>query len=165
MKPHAISKVTGQLLILAAAIMFGTGSDCDSKPTNPTVTSFMTANIDARSWSATRSITGSFTNGTLNITGISNEGDKITIAALPTGPGTYVIEGVGGAGLSFLVAVQPPPQTWQAYSLNGSGTLQLSVLSAQRASGTFTFTALPTIDTGADGTKVVTNGTFDVLFQ
>jgi Family of unknown function (DUF6252) len=164
MKQHAFSQVTGRMLMLAAAIMFGTASDCDKQPTTPTVNSTMTATVDARAWSATTSIIGSYSNGALSITGVSNDGVKITISALPTGPGDYVTEGVGGAGLSFLLAEQPPPQTWQAYALFGSGTLHLSVLSSTRAAGTFTFTALATIDTGASGTKVVTNGAFDVNF-
>jgi len=164
MKQQAFSQVTSRMLLLAAAIMFGTASDCEKPPATPSVNSTMTANIDARSWSATTSIIGSYSNGALSLTGVSNDGVKITISALPTGPGDYVIEGVGGAGLSFLLAEQPPPQTWQAYALFGSGTLHLSVLSSTRAAGTFTFTALATINTGASGTKVVTNGNFDVTF-
>ena len=153
-----------QLLILAIAIMFGTASDCDDKAPAPTTGGTMTASVGGTFWDASRRITATFTNGTLSITGESNSDITITISALPTGPGTYVIEGVNGEGLSFLLAQQPGPSTWQAYALYGSGTLQLSVLSDRRAAGTFNFVAMPTVGTPATGNRTVTSGTFDVLF-
>lgn len=153
-----------RLLILAIAIMFGTASDCDNKTTGPTTGGTMTASVDGAFWDASRRITATYTNGALSITGESNNDITITISALPNGPGTYIIEGVNGAGLSFLLAQKPDPQTWQAYPLYGSGTLQISVLSDRRAAGTFNFAALPTVGTTASGTKTVTSGTFDVAF-
>ena len=153
-----------QLMILAIAIMFGTASDCDDKAPAPTTGGTMTANVGGAFWDASRRITATFTNGALSITGESNSDITITISALPTGPGTYVIEGVNGEGLSFLLAQQPGPSTWQAYALYGSGTLQLSVLSDRRAAGTFNFVAMPTVGTPATGNRTVTSGTFDVLF-
>jgi hypothetical protein len=145
--------------------MFGTASDCDDKAPAPTTGGTMTASVDGAFWDASRQITATFTNGALSITGESNTDITITISALPNGPGTYVIEGVNGEGLSFLLAQKPdPPSTWQAYALYGSGTLQLSVLSDRRAAGTFNFVAMPTVGTPATGNKRVTSGTFDVLF-
>lgn len=153
-----------QLLILAIAIVFGSASDCDDKAPAPTTGGTMTATVDGAFWDASRRITATYTNGTLSITGESNSEITITISALPNGPGTYVIEGVNGQGLSFLVAQKPDPQTWQAYPLYGSGTLQLSVLTEGRAAGTFHFVAMPTVGTTASGNKTVNSGTFDVLF-
>jgi hypothetical protein len=153
-----------RLAIVAIAILFGTASDCDDKAPTPTTGGTMTASVDGAFWDASRRITATYSGGALSITGESTTDITITISALPTGPGTYVIEGVNGAGLSFQVAQKPDPQTWQAYALYGSGTLQISVLSERRAAGTFSFQALPTVGTTAAGNKNVTSGTFDVLF-
>lgn len=53
--------------------------------------------------------------------------------------------------------------TWSALLTQGSGTLTVASFSATGASGTFSFTALPT-GAGATGSKVVTNGAFNVTF-
>jgi hypothetical protein len=51
-------------------------------------------------------------------------------------------------------------------AIGGSGTLTIATLTAAGATGTFAFTAVPPQagGAGATGTKVVTNGTFNVTF-
>jgi hypothetical protein len=50
---------------------------------------------------------------------------------------------------------------WKVSPVAGSGTINLATLTAKAASGTFSFTA-PANANGATGTKVVTNGAFNV---
>jgi len=56
------------------------------------------------------------------------------------------------------------PQGWTASGPNGSGTLTLSTLTDNRATGTFSFTATAVMLSTSPPTYRVTNGYFDVRF-
>ena len=55
-------------------------------------------------------------------------------------------------------------RSWHALSTVGNGTVTLTSISATGAAGTFAFTAPAVASSGATGSKVVTNGSFDVKF-
>jgi len=57
--------------------------------------------------------------------------------------------------------------SWIATNISGSGSLTISTLTSSGATGTFNFTAAPApppSNVGATGTKVVSNGVFNVTF-
>ena len=56
-------------------------------------------------------------------------------------------------------------QGWSASGPNGSGTITLTSLTSDRATGTFSFTANALTDTAEPPTFRVTNGLFDVRFK
>jgi hypothetical protein len=55
-------------------------------------------------------------------------------------------------------------QAWSAYGTNGSGTVNLTSLKADRATGTFSFTAQALSATTSPQTYSVTKGQFDIRF-
>ena len=57
------------------------------------------------------------------------------------------------------------PQGWSASGPNGSGTLTLTSLTSNRATGTFSFTAKAINAAANPSTFCVTNGHFDVQFR
>ena len=54
-------------------------------------------------------------------------------------------------------------QKWTSIGAGSSGTITLTTLTTTGASGTFSFNLLP-LGAPATGTKVVTNGVFNVTF-
>ncbi len=151
-------------LFVVAAIAFGTGSDCLGDGPRPTSNRTITATIDGSLWSAAESITGSYTDGRLTLTGQNTGGESIEITVTTSTTGTFVIGGFGGGSLTFILTDTRTARSWRAFTANGSGTLTLSAISATRAVGTFSFTALPTPASGAVGNRVVAAGMFDVTF-
>lgn len=83
-----------------------------------------------------------------------------------TGLGSYTV-GVNNFNNSFTAFyVLQGAESWSASQTQSgsSGTIEFTVLTANRATGSFSFVAVPAAGTGATGTKVVTNGVFDVTF-
>jgi hypothetical protein len=79
------------------------------------------------------------------------------------GPGTFQIGPVGQPTNALIT--EASGHGWHAQSTIGSGSVTIASITATTAKGTFSFTA-PAVDgTGATGTKVVTEGTFDLKFQ
>jgi hypothetical protein len=83
------------------------------------------------------------------------------------GPGTYplgVNQGTTAGGLAIVSAQQGSGAagTWSTGLTGAAGTVTIATLSSTRMTGTFQFTAPPQAFTPATGTKVVTNGVFDM---
>ncbi len=76
---------------------------------------------------------------------------------LPTGP-------VNGAALFGFDSGGVVTSSWHADSLGGSGLISLITISATGASGTFNFNMVPEPTPPTTGTRVVTNGVFNITF-
>lgn len=132
-----------------------------SNPSPPGVTSrgTFTAVIDGNTFVATEVI-ASIQSGILGLSGLSaGRAMELQIA----GPATV---GPSPAAVGRLVEF-PSLRSWATGGSNGgSATLTISTLSANGASGTFSFSAPPSagVTTGATGTRTVTNGVFSVTF-
>jgi Big-like domain-containing protein len=100
----------------------------------------------------------------LSIGGASGfTGNYILLAiAFPASTGTYAIGMASPANGS----VQIPNQgsLWQAVLNNGSGTITVTSVTANSATGTFSLVLVPLPGTKATGSKIVTNGVFNVKF-
>jgi hypothetical protein len=57
-----------------------------------------------------------------------------------------------------------PAAGWTAAVGTGSGSITLTTLTSAGASGTFTFNLVAVPNTGATGTKAITEGVFNVTF-
>lgn len=76
-----------------------------------------------------------------------------------TGPGTYTVQ---NSGVSF-AHIMEFRRHWTSVNAGGSGTVRVTVLTATRVAGTFSFVAPP--DPGTPGgPRRVTDGQFDIAF-
>ena len=120
----------------------------------------MSARIDGVAWTAA-SVSVNVTNLGITISGADASGRGVGLGmskSLGTGTQTF------GTNASALGTVTVGTQAWSTVSQSGaSGSVTLTTLTANRAAGTFAFTAVPFIG-GATGNKVVTTGAFDVTF-
>jgi hypothetical protein len=100
-------------------------------------------------------------------------GVRDLLGAVPLTVGTYQIGGPAKVygGDSYViwdnVCVQPlqgPCPLWEAREELGTGTVTITTLTDQSATGTFTFGLVPVSGTGATGAVAVTNGKFSVTF-
>jgi hypothetical protein len=153
-----------------------TGPGGNNGNNNGTRQGTFTAVIDGQSWvSTTNQTTGG--SGSNQVPGlISISGTKLVSATNYTsltltlgyiaGPGTYplgVNQGTtaGGTGLIFA----PQGSTfgdWSTGFTGAAGTLTVTSLTSSRIGGTFQFTAPPQAFTSTTGTRVVTDGVFDM---
>ena len=131
-----------------------------SGPSNGT----MTAQIDGAGWAA-NTIVATYPSGILAIAGTDTQGRTIGFAVGPTTtPGTYPVALTSGVNASLAIIVGSTAQSWQAVQNSGSGSVTLTAISANRATGIFQFTVVPVAGTGAAGTRSITQGAFDVTY-
>lgn len=120
----------------------------------------MTFNLDGSGWTATI-LTGGLAATTPGISGIgaSNLSSTIAFAWFDEGVGTYQI----GTSVGFNANWSPleSGQTWVAGTIGGSGTLNVTLRTANRVVGTFQFELVPSPGTGATGTRTIVGGSFD----
>ena len=158
-----------RIFTIATALLVGLAA-CGDDPADPNggngngnggpPNGTMTAQIDGQSWSAI-SIIATYDGELLVIGGADANVTGIGIGSQGVdGPGTYVIGTVIGANGSV---TQDGTMIWFAGIGVGSGSITVSSISAVGAVGTFAFVAEPSMG-GATGTRVVTNGTFNVTF-
>lgn len=149
--------------LLAAAITLGIAA-CGGSPTGPSGPSngSLTAQIDGSSFAAT-SIAVTFTSGILAIAGSDNAQRTLGFGVAGAAPGTFTVGVTSPANASLVVASGSGAQSWQAAQTNGSGSITIASLTANRVVGTFQFVVVP-LAGGATGNKTITQGAFDVTF-
>lgn len=146
-------------LSLAAACGGGGGDDDPNGPGGPTNFS---AEVDGEEWTglgnAARSAGGIYV-----ITGADGtDGISIQLYNIP-GPGTYAL-GMNATGFGGTALVSTPGAGWSTPLTGRSGSVTITTLTDTRIVGTFEYDATPLNGT-ATGTRVVTNGEFDMLLQ
>jgi hypothetical protein len=124
----------------------------------------MTATIDGVAWRAVCLGVNTSTPGIISIAG-----GEPTTQTTGTTLGFGAVRGVGATNIGTLSPTNAlltvgGGALWQAALSNGSGTLTFTTLTANNAVGTFSFTLTAQSGTTATGTKVVTNGAFNVTF-
>ena len=136
-----------------------------------------TATVDGQAWVSTSNQISGGTSSTSSVPGyIVLTGTKIVSATNYTtitinlgylaGTGTYPlgvnpVSTAGGTGIVF--GVQGTGiATWSTNFTGNAGTVTITNLTATRIAGTFQFTAPPQSFTTTTGTRVVTNGAFDL---
>jgi hypothetical protein len=148
------------LTLLLAACSTGDGPTGPDRVTELPQGS-MRATIDGAAWSAATALVATYSGGVLAFAGTNNAYTIGMAVGTISGPGTFTI---GSAGGTNALVNNFGGNSWHATPSNGSGTITITSISATAAVGTFTFTAPPVPGTGATGTKVVTNGSFNLKF-
>lgn len=147
---------------LALALLVATGCGSDSG-TNSGDASTMSATVAGTAWNGTLAVQGTYAGNVLAISGTNGTYQlQLTIPGVTT-TGTYNF-GPGNAGIAQLVQVTTGTPAWTSSLVGGTGSITVTTLSATRAAGTFSFTGAASPGTAATGTRVVTNGAFDVKF-
>jgi len=129
----------------------------------------MSATIDGTRWDAVVIIQAAIQGGVLRIGGQNSTTTPFVAlgVAVPPTVGTYTVSAATGAtvagSLDQTSTTAPTLLQWNANFTFGSGTVTLSTLTANAASGTFSFN-LVHIATPSTGTRVITNGVFNVTF-
>jgi hypothetical protein len=147
--------------VLAPLLLASCGNDDDPYdnmgPNGPTST--MSAVVSGSVWlTASRSFT--YLGQVLTITGQNVAGLRVQVAmANVTSIGIYQL-GPGNPN-GALGNVINGSSIWASSLEGGTGSLQLTLLTPSRVSGTFSFTAVPASG-GATGTQPVTGGSFDI---
>jgi hypothetical protein len=159
-------------------------------PTSPSSSSTcvskgsLSARIDGVQWAATCVVIARVDplgyveiNGTDNILDFVHA-QHLSFTVFATQPGMYPLGGralVGmGSSAALSIDCQPHPvllcKAWGVAPCcggafdGGSGLITIADLTATRASGSFSFSLIAAPSGGATGTKVVTDGAFDVIF-
>jgi hypothetical protein len=149
--------------------LLGCGGSTAPVSTNGGGGSF-SASIDGAAWTADASNAearhaqpGKYVLSGTKITGTSSLGLELDLYNV-SGPGTYPL-GVGEkvfGGVGWVTAAQPPTY-WLTPNSGAAGTVTVTSLTSSRIAGSFSYNAPAyTIIGNATGTRVVTNGTFDL---
>jgi hypothetical protein len=147
------------VLVLAVACSSG---DDGTGPENTPANGSMSARIDGSSWTSTLAVSAGSSGGIIAISGTNGSTTIAMAFGIANGPATFQI-GPAGA-ISNALLMESNGRSWHALSTVGNGTVTLTSISATGAAGTFAFTAPAVASSGATGSKVVTNGSFDVRF-
>jgi len=150
--------------LTAVAVLFGGCGTDPISPDNgdtPLVNGSMSAKVDGDSWVANSALTVAYTGGILAFAGSDASMLTIGMGFIPTGPGTYSI---GPSEPTNANLSEGTVHSWAASSSMGSGSVTLTSFTENSASGTFSFTVEPVTTTGATGSRLVTEGMFDVTF-
>jgi len=134
---------------------------CGDEDTGPGEGGSLTASIDGEAFTASLSVQATYGNDLLVIGGVNGSQQQIMLS-LPgiTSTGTVNL-GAGNLGVAQVIL---GTQAWTTSLVGGTGSVTVTSLDANGAKGTFTFTGIAAPNTGATGTKAVTNGSFDVKF-
>jgi hypothetical protein len=133
-----------------------TGPNAPNSPANGT----FTARIDGTNWAAT-TITPAMAQpgGIASAIGAGDAQYTIAFAWIDEGPKTYAI----GQSVGLNASLTSGLSHWVT-SGAGSGTLVVNTRTANRVTGTFSFTVTSSAASATTGTRTITNGAFDVTF-
>ncbi len=146
---------------LASLLVVGCGDDGGTGPDGNDNT--MAASIAGTAWSGTLAVQASRAGNVFSLSGTNGTFQiQITIPNV-TAAGTFNI-GVGNLGIAQVIQVTAGTPAWTSALVGGTGTVTISSLTAEGASGTFAFTGIASPGTSATGTRAVTNGMFTVTF-
>jgi hypothetical protein len=169
-------------LTILLPILTACGGGGDDSPTGPgpgpsaTVGTF-TATLDGTAWVSTTNQVAGTSGGQNQVPGvITMIGTQVASATNYTtitvtlgyiaGTGTYplgVNHGTTAGGIGTVFAPQGGAfGTWSTNLTGSGGSVNVTSLTGARIAGTFQFTAPPQTFTSTTGTKVVTNGAFDM---
>jgi hypothetical protein len=134
----------------------------DNDSPGPGPVEYMTASINGTPWDGSQNLSASWQNLVLTVSGVNAAQQRVQIAlANVQGPGDFLLSpGNVNAGLGNLIE---GVAIWASNVEGGSGTLTVSILTANRVKGTFNFIAVPAT-ASASGVVSVTAGSFDIAF-
>lgn len=152
-------------LLFTVLLLFSvacSGGDDGTGPETVLPTGSMSARIDGSTWNANLAVSAGSSNGILAFSGTNGNVTMAIAVGIISGPGEFQIGPVGA--VSNALITESNGRSWHASQSVGNGTVRITSVSATGATGTFSFTAPAVASSGANGSRVVTNGTFDVKF-
>jgi hypothetical protein len=156
------NRMTGSCPSNACGVVTATRTVTPTPTPSPTGSS-MSAKIDGVAWSGTGGVTAIHGSGLFSIGAANNSGVTLGVATIASGPGTYTV-GTSATNSNLMMFAGGALRSWKAGVAGGSGSITFTTLTATGASGTFFFTLVPDVATGATGNKSVTEGVFNVTF-
>ena len=118
----------------------------------------MTCKVDGADWSASLAVVATNSGGVFTVTGSDGSAKQCQVTLMNVnGPGTYQIGGsMTNPNAGRWTASTDPADTYSSMLGQGSGTVEITVLTATKTEGTFSFTAKNTAQT----TVSITEGSF-----
>jgi hypothetical protein len=155
---------TTALLLSAAACASEGPTDLDDDDLDPGSMGTLSARIDGSSWSATTTVGATHLNGVFGFGATDGTGRAIIVAAEASpGPGAVAIRVGPSTNLTFSIT-EANGTVWMAGGSLGTGQLNIDSFTSTGASGRFTFTAMAPPGAPNTGSKVVSDGVFNVRF-
>jgi hypothetical protein len=148
-------------LLLATLLVIGCGGDGGTGPDGDDNT--MTASVAGAAWNGSLAVQASRAGNVFSVSGTNGTYQIQLTVPNVTATGTYNF-GPGNAGIAQVVQVTAGFAAWTSALVGGTGTLTIATLTAEGATGTFTFNGIASPGTPATGTRAVTNGSFEVSF-
>ncbi len=154
-------KILTSVLLLATVVFFSScKKDDDDTATPSNGGGTMQLKYDGNDWSATLSVVGTFSNGSVNITGTDASQHQAGVMVYNVnGTGTYKI-GSGSQNMGKWTQGLGQGDTYIANGALGSGEVNFTELTDKKAVGTFSFTGY----SAAKGKISITEGKFSVTF-
>jgi Family of unknown function (DUF6252) len=154
------------LPILALFAACGSGDSVtgpDDNDDNPVVLAqgSLSAKIDGSTWNASTALTVTYNSGLLAFAGTDNTTTLAMAVGFINGPATFQIG--PSTALSNALVNSTNGAQWHAQAGSGSGTVTITAITSNSVTGTFAFNA-PASSGSATGTKVVTEGKFNLKF-
>lgn len=151
------------LVLTAGACSDGTGPDDGDNSLEATIAG--EAGFDP----SAQFIGGTYVSNNLSIQASHTSGGKtvtiqINLPGITTTGAVTLNQNVAGRFAQVSVLQNSQLSTWTTALAPGTGSVNVTTLTATRAAGTFQFTGQAASGTQATGTKAVTGGTFDIEF-
>ena len=146
----------GAFVALSLLVISGCGDDIIAPDLGNGIDGSVTMQIDGTSWTATFA-TASNQGGIVGIGAGDTQGVGFGFAFVGTTTGTYSV----GPTLANNATYSEGSLAWSAVNTQGSGTISVTTLTADRVAGTFTF-EVEAVGTHTPATKSLTSGTFDI---
>jgi hypothetical protein len=126
----------------------------------------MTATINGVSWTAEVVRGGAVLAGNaMTIGATSDDRTSINFSA-PAALGTVTLGALIPASATLVTrSGAVATGSWTAGGSQGGGSITVTTITNDGATGTFLFTMVPIVGTGASGNRIVANGTFTVRFS
>lgn len=152
--------------LLASVSLLLVSCSSDDSPTDligdPSGT--FTAVVDGQSWTGELQGLQTFYNGFIfSVVGVDG-GIEIALSIDASDPDNQAPGTIDLTTGSTGAQISEGGDIWYAVGLGGSGTLNLNSLDANGAAGTFSFVAGPVANSAPDGTRSITNGSFNLTF-
>lgn len=164
-----VRTMRGTCAALAALLLVACG-DSGTGPIGGGSGGTITATVDGSSFTPAATDVdasyagGAFAFGASQTSGSTTRTMQVNLIGV-TAPGTYTLSPTTPGNIAVLtITTGLTPSTWTTALSPGSGTIQVTTLTATRATGTFSFTGQFSPGTAATGQKSVTAGQFDVSF-
>jgi hypothetical protein len=158
--------VAGLAVTGCGDLKFDENSTLPTTPPGSTVNAgSVSANIDGEQFFGRLSTGASYREGRFSFNAYDGYSRQISVSVRSPGPGTYAAGSPDSPTVSLLEGSSPDLRRWFAGSTMGTGSVTLTFLSADAATGHFSFILVPdsaTVASGVSRPRSVTSGTFTV---